>query len=146
MGHIKFPLSIGFSFPSKLVKSSHRIKHSWIKYMFLYRTQTSASRQTEDLILSGRSFIKVRDRIGPKTDPWDTRDGTETGSEAYLSNTLVQCAKRFMRWITCDWTLLSHNSSFCVIASCVVPCQRPLRNPLRSNLACVYDLQPHPGC
>ena len=55
--------------------------------MFLYRTQTSASRQTEDLILSGRSFIKVRNRIGPKTDPWDTRDGTETGSVACLSNT-----------------------------------------------------------
>ena len=35
----------------------------------------------------------------------------------------------------------------CVIASCVVPCQRPLRNPLWSNLsACVHDSQPHPSC
>ena len=39
--------------------------------MFLYRTQSSANRRTEDLMLSGRSFIKIRNRIGPKTDPWD---------------------------------------------------------------------------
>ena len=52
-----------------------------------------------------------------------------------------------MSWSTCGWTLLSHNSPICVIASCVVPCQRPLRSPLWSNLsACVHDSQPHPGC
>ena len=28
-----------------------------------------------------------------------------------------------MRWSTCGWTLLSHNSPICVIASCVVPYQ-----------------------
>ena len=50
--------------------------------MFLYRTQSSANRQTEDLMLSGRPFIKIRNRIGPKTDPWDTPDNTRTGSEA----------------------------------------------------------------
>ena len=30
--------------------------------------------RTEDLMLSGRSFIKIRIRIGPKTDPWGTPD------------------------------------------------------------------------
>ena len=55
--------------------------------MLLYRTKSSTSRQTKDLILSGRSFIKVRNRIGPKTDLWDTRDDSETGSEACSSNT-----------------------------------------------------------
>ena len=37
--------------------------------MFLYRTQLSADRQTEDLMLSGRSIMKIRKSIGPKTDP-----------------------------------------------------------------------------
>ena len=41
----------------------------------------------------------------------------------------------------------SHNSPIFVMASCVVPCQRPLQNPLWSNLSvCVRDSQPHPGC
>ena len=31
--------------------------------MFLNRTQSSVNRQTEDLMLSGRSFIKIRNRI-----------------------------------------------------------------------------------
>ena len=60
---------------------------------------------------------------------------------------LFECAQRAMSWSTCGWTLLSHNSPICVIASCVVPYQRPLRNPLWSNLsACVHDSQHHPGC
>ena len=52
-----------------------------------------------------------------------------------------------MSWSTCAWTLLSHNNPICVIASCVVPYQRPLRNSLWSNLsACVHHSQRHPGC
>ena len=47
------------------------------------RTQSSANRQNEDLILSSKSFMKNRIRIGPKTDPWGTRDKTGTGSEAW---------------------------------------------------------------
>ena len=49
--------------------------------MFLYRTQSSANRRTEDLILSGKSLMKIRKRIGPKTDPWGTADKTGTGSD-----------------------------------------------------------------
>ena len=55
--------------------------------MFLYKTQSSAKRQTDDLILSGRSLIKIKKRTGPKTDPWGTQDKTGTGSEAWPSNT-----------------------------------------------------------
>ena len=54
--------------------------------MFLYKTQSSAKRRTDDLIFSGRSLIKMRNRIGPKTDPWGTPDRTGNGSEAWLSN------------------------------------------------------------
>ena len=54
---------------------------------FLYNTQSSAKRQTDDLIFSGRSLIKIRKRTGPKTDPWGTPDRTWTGSEAWPSNT-----------------------------------------------------------
>ena len=44
--------------------------------MFLYKTQSSAKRRTDDLIFSGRSLIKMRNRTGPKTDPWGTPDRT----------------------------------------------------------------------
>ena len=47
-----------------------------------YTGQSSTNRQTGDLMLSGKSFIKIRNRIGPKTDPWGTPDNTGTGSEA----------------------------------------------------------------
>ena len=50
--------------------------------MFLYKTQSSDKRRADDLILSGRSLIKMRNRTVPKTDPWGTPDRTETGSEA----------------------------------------------------------------
>ena len=43
--------------------------------------------RTEDLMLSGRSFMKMRNRIGPKTDPWGPLDSTGTGYEAWPSNT-----------------------------------------------------------
>ena len=55
--------------------------------MFLYKTQSSAKRRKDDLIFSGRSLIKMRNRTGPKTDPWGTPDRTGTGSEAWPSNT-----------------------------------------------------------
>ena len=55
--------------------------------MFLYKTQSLAKMQTDDLIISGRSLIKMRNRTGPKTDPWGTPDRTGTGSEAWPSNT-----------------------------------------------------------
>ena len=55
--------------------------------MFLYKTQSSDKRRTDDLIFSGISLIKMRNRTGPKTDPWGTSDRTGTGSEAWPSNT-----------------------------------------------------------
>ena len=39
----------------KLVRYSCRIKQFWMECMFLYRTRSSANRQTEDLILFGRA-------------------------------------------------------------------------------------------
>ena len=71
----------------KLVRSSCKVKQSWSECIFLYRTQSSANRRTEDLMLSGRSFMKRRNRTGPKTDPWGTPDSTGTGSEAWPSKT-----------------------------------------------------------
>ena len=55
--------------------------------MFLYKTQLSAKRRTDDLIFSGRSLIKMRNRSSPRTDLWGTPDRTGTGSEAWPSNT-----------------------------------------------------------
>ena len=55
--------------------------------MFLYKTQSQAKRRTDDLIFSGRSLMKMRNRTGFRTDPWGTPDRTRTGSEAWPSNT-----------------------------------------------------------
>ena len=65
--------------------------------MFLYKTQSSAKRRTDDLIFSGRSLMKMRNRTGPRTDPWGTRDRTGTGSEAWPSNTTFESAQRAMK-------------------------------------------------
>ena len=50
--------------------------------MFLYKTQSSAKRRTDDLILSGRSLINIKKRTGPKTDPCGTPDKTLRGTRA----------------------------------------------------------------
>ena len=70
----------------KLVRSSCKIKQSWSECIFLYETQSSANRRTEDLMLSGRSFM-IRNRTRPTADPWGTPDSTGTGSEAWPSKT-----------------------------------------------------------
>ena len=86
--------------------------------MFLYKTQSSAKRRTDDPIFSGRSLMKMRNRTGPKTDPWGTPDRTGTGSEAFMWSLLAVLVSEFQS-----------NSLICTMASCVGPCQRPLRNP-----------------
>ena len=53
----------------RLFRSSCRIRQSVSDFMFLYNTQSSAKRRTDDLILSGRSLINIKKRTGPKTDP-----------------------------------------------------------------------------
>ena len=50
-------------------------------------TKSSANSRTDDLMLSGRSLMKIRNRTGPKTDPCGTPERTGTGSEARPSNT-----------------------------------------------------------
>ena len=44
-------------------------------------------KRTEDLMLSGRSFMKLRNRTGSTIDPWGTPDSTGTGSDAWPSKT-----------------------------------------------------------
>ena len=81
---------------------SHRVTFGYIKFHLpvlswrglLARSNSSevnvytlhSRLRTEDLI-SGRSSLKVRNRIGPKTDPWGTPDSTGIESEAWSSNT-----------------------------------------------------------
>ena len=47
--------------------------------VFPYETQSSAKRQTDDLIIN-----KNKNRIGPKSDSWGTPDRTGTGSQALV--------------------------------------------------------------
>ena len=60
---------------------------------------------------------------------------------------LVDCAQRAMSWSIYGWTLVSHSYQVYVIASCVGPCRRPLRNPWWSNLSAFAPKSSHhPGC
>ena len=65
--------------------------------MFLYKTQSSAKRQTDDLIFSGRSLIKMRNRTGPKTDPRETPDRTGTDLRLGHLTPLFESAQRAMK-------------------------------------------------
>ena len=83
---------------------------------------------------STKSFIKISNRIGPKTDPWGTPDNTGTRSEAWPSKTTC--------WVCPEShelrTFLSHNSPAYAI-SYLAPYVRPLQNPLWSNMSvCVH--------
>ena len=65
--------------------------------MFLYKTQSIAIRRTDDLIFSGRSLIKMRNRTGPMTDPWGHQIGP--GLDLRLGNLtpLFESAQRAMK-------------------------------------------------
>ena len=95
-------------------------------YLFIY-LPLRLNPRTEDLMLSDKSFIKITNRIGSIT----------LGLELRLDHLrlIVECAQRATSWSTCGWTPLSDNSLIYVIASCVTPYQRHLRNPLWSNLS-----------
>ena len=82
-GHIEFHMPLGLPEP-KTVKI---ILQNETVLQWVYRTQSSANRRTVDLILSVKSFMKIRKRIGAKNDPWGTPDKTGTGSEAWPSKT-----------------------------------------------------------
>ena len=80
-GNIELHLSLSLPEP-KTVKIFLQNETVLQRMNVLYKTQSSANRRTEDLILSSKSFMKIRKRIGPKTDPWGTPNKTGTGSEA----------------------------------------------------------------
>ena len=73
-------------------RSSCKIRQSEGEYMFLYRTQSSANKRTDDLMLSGRSLMNTKKRTGPRTEPWGTPDKTGTGSDSSPSSTT--CCER----------------------------------------------------
>ena len=52
-------ICVAASHSPKLVRSSCRVKQSQSECMFIYRTQSAANRRTENLMLSGKSFIKI---------------------------------------------------------------------------------------
>ena len=76
-GNIKFRLPIGFP-KRKTVKIFLQNKTVLQRMNIPIQNTIVRERQIEDLILSGKSLMKIKKRIGPKTDPW----GTPAGSEA----------------------------------------------------------------
>ena len=79
-GNVEFHLPIGLPLCEAIQVILQDLR-SMGDFIFLYKTQLSAKRRTDDLMFSGRSLIKMRKRTGPKTDPWGTPDRTGTGSE-----------------------------------------------------------------
>ena len=59
--------------------------------MGLYITVPSAKCLTVDFTLFGRSFIYMRNKIGPGTDTWGTPDVTFLGVDAPPSTTTFVC-------------------------------------------------------
>ena len=49
--------------------------------MFLYKTQSSAKRRTDDLIFSGRSLIKMKNRTGQNLQVTRTYITSQTSSK-----------------------------------------------------------------
>ena len=46
-----------------------------------YTALSSTNRRNRDYLLSGKSFMYRRNRMGPNTEPWNTRDVTDSSSE-----------------------------------------------------------------
>ena len=87
----------------KLVRSSCKIKQSWSEFIFLYITQSSANRQTEDLMLSGRSFMKMRNRAGLGPIPGAHRIALGLDLRLGHLKQLVECTQRATSTSTYGW-------------------------------------------
>ena len=80
-GNVKFHLPIGLPLCEAVQVILQDLAINGGFYIPIQNTNI-AKRRTDDLIFSGRSFIKMINRTGHKTDPWGTPDKTWTGSEA----------------------------------------------------------------
>ena len=80
-GNIKFHLPIGLPLCKAVQVILQDLAINGGFYIPIQNTIT-AKRRIDDLIFSGRSFIKMRNWTGPKTDPLGTPDRTGTGIEA----------------------------------------------------------------
>ena len=80
-GNVEFHLPIGLPLCEAIQVNLQDLAINGGFYI-LYKTQSSAKRRTDDLIFSGRSLIKIRNRTEPKTDPLGTPDRNVTGSDA----------------------------------------------------------------
>ena len=81
-GNVTFHLPIGLPLCKAVLVISCRIWQSMGGFYISVQDTIISIRRTDDLIFSGRSFIKMRNRTGPKTDPLGTPDRTGTRSEA----------------------------------------------------------------
>ena len=77
-GHSEFHLPISFplSYASEVFLQGLIILNGI--YVPLHG-KLSVARRTVGMMLPAKLFIKIRDKIGPKTDPWGTPDNTGTG-------------------------------------------------------------------
>ena len=73
IGNIKFHLPIGLSLCEAVQVILQDLAINGGFYIPI-QNKSSRKRRTDDLIFSGRSFIKMRNRTGPKTDPWGKPD------------------------------------------------------------------------
>ena len=74
---------------------------------------------------SSKSFMKMRKRAGPKTDPGECWIILEPNLRLGHLRLLVECTQRVK---SCAWTLFSHNKQVYVVAYCVEPFQMLCKN------------------
>ena len=87
-------------------------KSSWSIDLLIFRwkTQSSAKRWTLEFMLSGRSLIHTKKRMGPNTEPWVTPDNTGAGSAQTPSKTTF-CIRQIAKlWSTGGYHFGYHNT------------------------------------
>ena len=72
----------------------------WSSHILIKDT-VICKRRTVEFLLSGRSLISIRKRMGPSTEPWETPDKTGAGSEQTPSMTtfcVCQDSQAVIHW------------------------------------------------
>ena len=74
-----------FSHFSSAARSSCRVMVSWRDVIRLYKRESSAKSRMSDLVQSGMSLMKVRNRRGPRTVPCGTPERTSAVVDVFPS-------------------------------------------------------------
>ena len=93
-----------FAHISSCSKSACSFWWSFAVLIVLYSKQSSANSLTEDVTLSGRSFMWQRNSIGPSTVPWGTPESTVVSFD-FSPSTIVHIDLAVRKFVSHLWIL-----------------------------------------